>query len=263
MSRVSWALAIGFFIGLGAHLSLAQPIDLSSGKFRNLTVTNSLAVGNDLTVADDLTVTDTTRSATVHAAYVDGGVLNVSRIEFVRNNIFGPTLYSHPDAPGVIQLDGGLSVAGPVNFRNSQTVSCGTSGAQLASLDCSSGAVSFGDTNVTGDFTLSSVKAITNTTPTVTACSGGSAAAMAWTNGSALFEFDVGTSCAGESTAVITLEAVAHGYTCKCWNVSATTNLVQTAGNTTTVTITNMGTSVATPANWTDGHNVQCLCMGG
>lgn len=122
------------------------------------------------------------------------------------------------------------------------------------------------DVRVNDDFTLAGVRTdAVSGTPTVTACSGGTAASVTWANGSAVFQFDVGTSCAGESTAVITFGAEAvHCWSCSCWDVGAATNIRPSACTSTTVTtITNYGTSVATPANWSDGADIQCMCRGG
>lgn len=113
---------------------------------------------------------------------------------------------------------------------------------------------------------VSKVLALNSQPPSgVTACSGGSAASITWTNGTALFQFDVGTSCAGETTAAITFPtAAAHCWGCTCWDVGAATNIRTSACTSTTVTtITNYGTSVATPANWTDGADIQCTCHAG
>lgn len=103
------------------------------------------------------------------------------------------------------------------------------------------------------------------TAPTVTACSGGTAASMTWAAGSASMRFDVGTACTSESTAVITLPAtVTSCWTCSCWNVGVPgTNIKQSACSTTTATMTNYAATFATATDWTDGADIQCMCRGG
>lgn len=99
------------------------------------------------------------------------------------------------------------------------------------------------------------------TAPTV--ANGCTGEAVSWHNGSANFRFGVGTSCAGVQSMTITLPATSNCWTCHCWNVTAQTELKQSACTTTTATITNMGTTVNTPADWNDSTDVQCACRGG
>lgn len=241
MNRVQWALAVGFFVGLGVQLALAQPVPLD--KFRNLTVTNSLAVGNDLTVGDDLTVTDLLRAGTI-----DAGTLNVA------NQLGTSTLIVNAGSSnGIAFTDAnGLN---RITYGSGRYVAFNAGGYFMPT----GGA----DGYSASSFALGTTPKLTDSATEPTVANGCTGEAMVRNNGSANFEFDVGTLCTGISTMVITLPAVANCWNCQCWNITQRTNLMQSACGTTSATITNMGTSVATPADWTDGDNVQCACRGG
>ena len=108
-------------------------------------------------------------------------------------------------------------------------------------------------------------KAMVNTAPTVVACSG-TAASVTWSNGTAAFVFDVGTSCASESTAVITLPAATNGWICSCSSTTADKMLLQKVippANGTTVTMQNITISTGANGDFADGADVGCKCMGG
>lgn len=108
-------------------------------------------------------------------------------------------------------------------------------------------------------------KSKTNTAPTVTACSGGTAASVTWSNDSSAFVFDVGTSCAGESTAVVTFEATSTGYICSCSSTTADRIIQQKVmpASTTQVTLQNIVVSTGANGDFTDGADVACQCTGG
>lgn len=118
---------------------------------------------------------------------------------------------------------------------------------------------------VNGDFTIAGVKFIADTAPTVAACSGGTAASMTWNTHSAVFQFDVGTSCAGESTATITFgEAAANGFVCHCENKTTADRAVHClSGSATTAVCTNVVISTGAAGDWADGADVWCICFGG
>lgn len=93
------------------------------------------------------------------------------------------------------------------------------------------------------------------TSPTVT-----------WSNGSAAFQIDVGTSCTGITTLVVTMPEVSNAYAgCEAVNVGASSNrqVRMTASTTTSVTFTNES-ALGTPADWADGADVRVGgCTGG
>lgn len=105
--------------------------------------------------------------------------------------------------------------------------------------------------------------ALTDTATAVTIANGCTGETVTWSNGSALFQFDVGTTCTGVTTTTVTFPAAAHAWGCDCWNIGAATNVRQSGGSATTAVLTNYGNTVATPTDWTDGADIQCHCRGG
>lgn len=99
-----------------------------------------------------------------------------------------------------------------------------------------------------------------HTAPTVVACSG-TAASVTSANGSVAFQFDVGTSCAGESTATITLPAATTGWVCTCSSTTADRMIQQkVASSTTAVVMTNIVISTGAAGDFTDGADLFCGC---
>lgn len=99
--------------------------------------------------------------------------------------------------------------------------------------------------------------------PTLTG--GCTAPTVTWANGSALFQVDVGSTCAGISTIVLTFGTATDGWECKCSNTTApgTRVIDSSAWSTTTVTITNYSRTLGTAADFTDGTDIRCMCRGG
>lgn len=139
------------------------------------------------------------------------------------------------------------------------------------SLDTNGHFVASGAKNITttgvvdvGSLTLVTLAA-SSTAPTVTACSGGTAATMTTSNGTAAFVFDVGTACAGESTAVLTFPAATTGWLCSCSSTTADRVLQQKVippASTTQVTIQNIVMSTGANGDFTDSADVGCVCTG-
>lgn len=104
----------------------------------------------------------------------------------------------------------------------------------------------------------------TNTAPTVTACSGGTAASITASNGTGTVVFDVGTACASESTAVLTLPAATVGWVCSCSTTTADKMIQQRVmpASTTQVTLQNITISTGANDDFADGADVACLCRG-
>lgn len=92
------------------------------------------------------------------------------------------------------------------------------------------------------------------TTPTVT-----------WNNGTATFQIDVGSTCAGISTLVVTLPAASNAWSCTAMNVttSATAAVEMTASTTTSATFTNYTRTTGAALAWVDGADVRISCLGG
>lgn len=102
------------------------------------------------------------------------------------------------------------------------------------------------------------------TAPTVVACSG-TAASITSANGTAAFQLDVGTSCASESTVVLTMPAANVGWSCACSSTTAGEMLqqkVMPSASTTVVTMQNILISSGANQDFTDGADVACQCTG-
>lgn len=101
------------------------------------------------------------------------------------------------------------------------------------------------------------------TAPTV--ANGCTGEAVTWNNGSANFRFDVGTSCTGVTSTIITLPAVANCWTCSCFDIAADATLQQAFAGcaTTTFTISNRTRATQAAADYTDSADIQCSCRGG
>lgn len=176
------ALATGALAGLGVQMALAQPKP-PDPIFRNATVTNSLAVGNDLSVGDDLTVTDSAAAASLTTPFVDGGVVVTPLLR----------VGTRASATKLTSDDATMTWTGPAIFTSSVNTTSGT-------LTTNGISVSAGQNIVLGagsGFYMAGV-ADQRTAPTVTACSGGTAATITASNGSGAVQFDVGTACTSE-----------------------------------------------------------------
>lgn len=261
------ALIVGVLAGLGVELALAQPVDPSLAKVRNLTVTNSLAVGNDLTVSDDLTVTDTTKTELLDAGNVFVAGRAWSKLvdagaAYVANNLgVGGTAYISVADAGELHVANAFTAGTGGLFSVGATVNIATDLNVNGSND-----VTFArNLRVNGDWKgTAGANVATNTTPTVVACSG-TAASVTGSNGSWVVVFDVGTDCTGESTAVITLEAASTGYICNCSSTTADRTVLQKVippANATTVTVQNIVISTGANGDWTDSADVACTCHG-
>lgn len=91
------------------------------------------------------------------------------------------------------------------------------------------------------------------TSPTVT-----------WSNGTAAFQIDVGTTCAGVSTLSFTLPAATNGWECAASNqTTAARDVWATAWTTTSVTLTNTARTTGLATDWADGADVRVKCTAG
>lgn len=276
------ALVVGVFGGLGVQWALAQPVDPFNPKFRNVTVTNSLAVSNDVTVGDDLTVTDTTKTELLDAGNINvagriwTNVLDAGAGMVANNLSVGGTVISNVASgstsisllPGAyISLDrtnNNSFIRGPTSGVIELSTGSVVPGAD-STTDLGSGSVQYRNT-YSESYYRNTQLTISSTAPTVTACSGGTAATITWSNGTAAFQFDVGTACTSESTAVITFPAAATGWTCSCSSTTADRLVLQRVmpnASTTQVTMQNIVISTGANGDWTDGADVACKCLGG
>ena len=108
-------------------------------------------------------------------------------------------------------------------------------------------------------------KAIINTAPTTpVACT---SPTVTNSNGTLAFQVDVGTSCTGVSTLVVTMPAASNAWAgCTATHVnSPTTRLPRmTASTTTSITFTNFDATTGLAADWSDGNDVRVGgCVGG
>lgn len=112
-----------------------------------------------------------------------------------------------------------------------------------------------------GGFTVTSL-AVSGTAPSgPVACT---SPAVSWSNGTASFQVDVGTSCTGVSTLVITLPTATNGWECSASNTStAARDVWATAWTTTSVTFTNTARTTGLATDWADGADIRIKCMAG
>lgn len=106
-------------------------------------------------------------------------------------------------------------------------------------------------------------KALINTAPSgPVACT---SPTITWSNGTAAFQIDVGSTCAAVSTLVVTLPAVSNAYSCTAINTttSATAAVEMTASTTTTATFTNFTRTTGLALAWVDGADIRISCLGG
>lgn len=255
-----WALALV----TAAGLALAGSNGVGTG---GLTGFPNAGVGSGSTLGPGCVVTATG----IYCVVVDAGTVYAANGKF-------DVLDS-----GVLNVEGQIGAAGPIIGRaatNTNALAVATSGARV---DFGAGAADYASsdgTTVTFANHLSVAGTLwgksawangaggsmlgSGTAPTVVACSG-TAASIVWANGSFAFKFDVGTSCAGESTATITFGSSASDeWSCSCFIRAGTvTNLTQTSGSATTAVLTNYSKTLGTAVDFADGDDVQCMCLGG
>lgn len=103
---------------------------------------------------------------------------------------------------------------------------------------------------------------LTRTAPTTpVACT---SPTVTWSNGTVTFQIDVGSACAA-STLSWTMPAATNGWMCDGVNLSnpATSSVSQSAGTTTSVTLTNYARTTGLAAAWTAGDDIRVKCLGG
>lgn len=76
----------------------------------------------------------------IQSTFFDGGAGSFTRVEFVKNNQYVPTLYDWADAPGIVWVDGGVYTNGPFYARaNNANVSIGTATTEFVGIDAQTG----------------------------------------------------------------------------------------------------------------------------
>lgn len=285
------ALGLGFFLGLGVQLAVASSgVDLrgpgSAGSAPTFTTVNS-GTGNFDFIDAGVVNIEPSSSAAECAVGMDISGDGFRAICLNRRGGLGATTDYLGYNGGTVTLNS----SGNINLNTgsgntvqlpSNTKLCFVTGGtqclqrstdSILALSSALSVSSDISTGSTGDIiagrsiflTPSGSNRLTwsDTAVTVVACSG-TAASIVWVNGTASFRFDVGTSCAGESTATITFTAMTNEPTCSCFIRAGTvTNLVQTSGSTTTAVLTNYSKTTGLAVDFTDGDDVQCACTGG
>lgn len=218
----------------------------------------------------------TTQGTTVLAGFADAGSALIGGVSINGNNInFSGSLVN----TAAINTSGITIGAGSLCFNGScglNVVGAGvglqvrSTATPIATFNTGTGdyTVPIGfindtDTSAGGGYRLNSKLTDTSVAPTLTG--GCTSPAMSWSNGNALFQFTVGTTCAGISTIVLTFPAAADGYECKCTNTTAPATRIidSSAWSTTTVTITNYSRTLGTAADFADSAAIRCACRGG
>lgn len=165
----------------------------------------------------------------------------------------------------MIGVGSGGSVTSGVHLRAAAQIGWTPTATMLAAPDIVVGRIAadtFGPV-VAGDaFGLASKFAIFTAPSGPVACT---SPAVSWSNGTAAFQIDVGTTCAGVSTLVVTLPAVTNAWMCSAMNVttSATAAIEMTASTTTSATFTNYTRTTGVVLVWVDGADVRISCLGG
>jgi hypothetical protein len=243
--------------GVGGNLTIAGGRNRGASAGGSIIFQTSPAAGAGVTgtLATALTI-DSTKLATFAAGVVSGAhvqIVSASYLEYAARSLLKSpangqlNLTNNADAVG-IGLD--FTVDGTVTIRNRAQ---NDNAILRASVLGVSTAYQVNGTSV----------AISVTAPTVAnSCTG---EAMVWNNGTAAFEADMGTTCAGVSTVVFTLPAAANAWVCTAMNVttSATAAMEMTASTTTTATFTNYTRTTGVALAFVDGANVRVSCLGG
>ena len=189
------------------------------------------------------------------------------------------------DAPFSIARSTGTITAGPATISSSLFSS--TAPYRGSEFSATTGAVSIGavsseainfftanttkwQISISGDLTpfasgvsyLLASKAWINTAPTgPVACT---SPTVTNSNGSAFMTIDVGTSCTGITTLVVTMPTVTTGYGCAVTNLTtAAAQPVLTSSTTGSITITNYSRTTGLATDWVDGADVRVTCTGG
>ena len=164
-------------------------------------------------------------------------------------SITGDVTFSTAGTPRLILASGGGAGAGTLYPTGNGTQKLGTATERWSELH----ALSY----------YATALVISGTAPSgPVACT---SPAVTWSNGTAAFQIDVGSTCAGISTLVVTLPAATNAWSCTAINVttSATAAVEMTASTTTTATFTNYTRTTGAVLVWVDGADVRISCLGG
>lgn len=200
---------------------------------------------------------------------VDGG--NVGGCLFGGGQIYCPIGKFDVLDAGVGLINGTLRVTGTIlanGGTSAITLVTGTDRVSWVSsgvwVRANAGVETNSSFNPATGYMISGVVTDSATAPTISnGCTGES---VTWTNGTAEFQFDVGTSCTGVSTTTITFPAAAHVWGCDCDHVtSPATRYEATTSwpNTTSQVLTNFVRTTGVAGDYADGDDILCRCRGG
>ena len=115
--------------------------------------------------------------------------------------------------------------------------------------------------NTTSRYRLGDVTLISATAPTI-ASGFGTSPSISAANGTAAFTVTIGTG-GSESTGVLTLPAASNGWVVMCVDITNAASFVtaQTAGTTTSATLTNYSRTTGLATAWTAGDVIRCLAL--
>lgn len=188
----------------------------------------------------------------VHRTYSGSGA-NYERLSFQSDaNLFY----------GIVEIGGTGAAKGlSFNVATTKSVILKSGGQTLTLNDGTTGIIA--NTSISGTaFRVNDVLAISGTAPSgPVACT---TPAVSWHNGTAVFQIDVGGTCVGISTLVVTLPAAANGWECTASNTTtAARDVWATAWTTTSVTFTNTARTTGLATDWADGADIRIKCMAG
>lgn len=160
---------------------------------------------------------------------------------------------------GLLQL-GGTTSAFPAWARNGTAIE-----AKLADGSGTYTSIKGGQLRGNTAYALgaSDVIFVSATAPTVpVACT---SPTVTWNNGTAAFQIDVGTTCAGISTLSMTMPASTNAWVCYAVNTttSTTAEVEMTASTSTSATFTNYTRTTGVALTWVDGADIRIGCLGG
>lgn len=292
--RASWALAIGLILGLGVSIAFGASQGVSTPIPSNGTLNESVGnfdfvdagflkiagtanVGGTITLSGNFDISGSGVSSTFHSS--NGASSYPVRIqddntgEKTYVTSANDTLkFANNAGTDVLTLtNAGVLTVGPVvmtegRMTTSQALYFDYPTGNKYIINDGTNSVLGGPWSFAGAVKLGSSVWESPTAVTVTAATGCTSPTVTWSNGSATFQLDVGTSCTGVSTIGVTFPSGAtNGWECKCTNTTASATRVidHAAGTATTLILTNYSRTTGLASDYADGADVRCSCSGG